>query len=592
MKEKSNEIVIGVFPFENLADGAGNDFFCKSLYYDLVTELSRFRQFRIIASQSLQYDGQSLSDTFNYVPDYVIRGSVRSISGTIRINAQLFLPESNQIIWADHFEGNPSSVRDMQDLLLEKIAASLQQQLNYDLLSQIRIKNRTNASAYEYWLYGMEELKRGTLEADETARDLFQKAIDIDPAYSLAYSGMSLTFFNEWSCQLWERWEASRHGAYEWARKAIDLDAQNYVAAVVLGRVHLYEGNYDLSEHFLRRALRLNSNDIDYLIQLASCFVFLGYPEEAHVLHERVLQLHPINADNYRHIEAFIALERGDFRRTLETGRNVVAPWIDFEAFLAAAAYHAGRFDEMNNYWQRFLKKFSEKILKNPSASPAEAVQWLRVVNPYKGESNFGVFLAFILNSSPEGSAAGETPANAVPGPTYAFVKRSNFWEVTFNGASIFAIELKGYFDLARMLANPEKEFHCTELMGAVLHGDGEPVFDEKAKRAYRKKLQELKDEMDELEHMQNPERQALLQAEYDSLLRHLSSSLGMGGKSRKANDPVEKVRSAVTWRIRKAIQKFEKEHPALGKHLSVSVKTGVFCSYRPEAVPDWVVAF
>jgi tetratricopeptide (TPR) repeat protein len=75
--------------------------------------------------------------------------------------------------------------------------------------------------------------KKGSFENDINAREHFEKAIEIQPDYSLAYSGMSLTYFNEWSCQLWERWNISKSGAYQWAQKAIELDDQNYVAALI-----------------------------------------------------------------------------------------------------------------------------------------------------------------------------------------------------------------------------------------------------------------------------------------------------------------------------------------------------------------------
>ncbi len=583
MKESNHEITLAVFPFENLADGSTARFYCKSLYLDLVTELSRFRQFRIVAHES--------TDVFaERSPDYAIKGSFRSIDGDFRISAQLLKPAFHEIIWADHFEGNKNQLVSIQDDLLEKIAASLQQQLNYDLLSQMRRKDDLDASAYEFWLCGMEELRKGTLEADENARAFFQKAIEIDPGYPLAYSGMSLTFFNEWSCRLWERWEVSRLGAYEWARKAIDLDNQNYIAAVVLGRVHLHEGNYDLSEHYLRRALRLNPNDTDCLIQIASCFVFLGYVDEAHSLHQRVLQLNPINFDNYKHIAAFIALERGEFDESIETGRHVAAPWLDFDAFLAAAAYHAGNRADMGVYWKRFLQRFEECVIKKPALGSEEAVHWLRIVNPYKSNSYFEKFLDFIRNAQSEEDSDHNMPGDRVVLPRYAFIKRGDIWEMAFDGKSIIAIELKGFFDIAKMLASPEKQFHCTELMGTGLFSEGEPVFDDKAKKAYRRRLQELKEEIDETDLLHNHERRTQLQMEYDSLMRHLTTSLGIGGKSRKTNDPVEKVRSAVTWRVRKAIQRIEKEHPVFGKHLSLSIKTGVFCAYRPESVSEWTV--
>ncbi len=89
---------------------------------------------------------------------------------------------------------------------------------------------------------------------DLRARDHFKKALEIQPDYSLGYIGMSLTYFNEWSCQLWDRWDVCKTGAYEWAQQAIELDDQNYVAAVVPGKIFLYEGSYETAEYYIRKS--------------------------------------------------------------------------------------------------------------------------------------------------------------------------------------------------------------------------------------------------------------------------------------------------------------------------------------------------
>jgi hypothetical protein len=69
-----------------------------------------------------------------------------------------------------------------------------------------------------------------------------------------------------------------------------------------------------------------------------------------------------------------------------------------------------------------------------------------------------------------------------------------------------------------------------------------------------------------------------------------MRKAIGLGGRDRKMGDSSERARSAVTWRIRHAIKKLEVVHPALARHLRVSLKTGVFCSYEPEKETRWFV--
>ena len=140
------------------------------------------------------------------------------------------------------------------------------------------------------------------------------------------------------------------------------------------------------------------------------------------------------------------------------------------------------------------------------------------------------------------------------------------------------------------MWVQPYSPVHCTALMGAVLSVRGEAVFDEKAKSDFQRRILELQQEIAEAEELHNSNRSAELQTEYDRLLDHLARSVGLGQKTRTIASGTEKARTAVTWRIRHAIKKIGEFHPKLGKHLEISVKTGLFCSYSPENEVTWMV--
>ena len=551
---------------------------CKSFYIDLVTELSRFQQFRIIPLESAAE---------GFISDYSIKGSFGYQNEIFRINAQLVNNHNNRIVWAERFEGDKESLFNIQEATLKQIVSTLQLQLNHDLLLHIRKKPSENLSAYEHWLYGMQELKKGSVEADEKARIYFQHAIDMDPGYSLAYTGMSLTYFNEWSCQLWERWDVSQRGAFEWAQKAIDLNDQDPVAAMVLGRVYVYEAEYEIAEHYLRRALRLNPNDTTNLIQIASCFVYLGYLEEAQSLYDKVQKLDPLHEHNYHHVAALIAFEKGQFEKCIALSNTARLVWVDFSAMVAAAHYEMGDFDNMHRWWNDFLSDFQKKISKNAEVNSAQAVQWIINVSPYKGATLCSRFWQFIGGKQVAMSQREFVKATAAN--KYYFLKENEVWQMAYEGKQVLMTEVKGFIDLAKLLGNPEKQFHCIELMGSGLEANAEPLFDEKAKRSYQKKIRELQEEIRWSENNNDLQRSTYLHEEYDQIVEHLTSSLGLKGKVRKSYDNLDKTRSAVTWRIRNAIQRIEKVHPMLGKHLSTSIRTGILCSYSPEKTIKWI---
>jgi TolB-like protein len=573
---RKNEIALAIHSFENFTADTGMDVVCKSFYIDLTTALSRFSQFRIIANESVE--GNSAK--------YAIKGSFRYQNNILKITAQLLNNDSNRVAWAEHFEGDKESIFGIQEQVVTQIVSNLQVQVNHDLLIRIRKKSPVNFTAYEHFLCGMEEIKKGTLEADEKARVHFNQAIEIDPSYSLAYSGMSLTYFNEWSCQLWERWDLCQQQAFEWAKKAIDLDEQNYVAALVLGRVYLYEAKFEIAENYLRDALRLNPNDVDNLIQIASCFGYLGYLDEAEALYERVLQLNPGNTIAFNHVGAFIAFEKGDFNKAIALGSKAKIAWVDFPATIAAAYYEVGNFDAMYRWWQTFLQEFERKI-KKEKADIAEALQWIIDVSPFKGKTNLFRFWEFM--GGKQAITHERVFLKATPADKNYFLKEHEIWKISYESKVVLMTEVKGFYDLVKLLEQPDQQIHCTELMGGGIVTHSEFVFDAKAKSSYQKKILALQEEIRWSETNNDLHRTAALHQEYDDIVNHLTSSLGLKGKVRKVNDPLDKTRSAVTWRIRNAIQKIEKVHPMLAKHLSTAIKTGIFNSYSPERPVKWI---
>ncbi len=586
-KKLRDTVTIAVFPFENLSAGKDSALFCASLCMDLITELSKFRQFQIISMQSMQQLNPDRDSLDKLNADYHVLGSFRFDRQRIRVNAQLVESHSLRMVWANRFDASRAQMLEVQEDLLQEILGTLQEQLNYDLLSQLRKKESTKLSAYEYWLYGMEEIKKGTVKSDEKAREFFREAISIDPEYSLAYSGMSLSYFNDWSCQLWERWEVSQNGAFEWAEKAIELDEYNYIAASVLGRVFLYKEAYETAEHYIRKSLHLNNNDPSTLIQNATSLVYIGYPEEALELYEKSRRINPAN--EYLHIGSFIRFMCGHFKEAQELiSKAPHSPWIDQHVYTAGAHYFLGNTEKMMHYWNEYLVLYKKKITRKARGSDKGAIEWFLTVNPFRKPGPIHSFLehlggeTFSINPSPPESGLTEEEGK--------FTREGELWTMGFAGTEVTLPEVKGFHDLQKMLSRPNEPFHCAELMETAINEEGISVLDAKAKRTYQAKILSLQENLAEAENNNDFHEAAILQKEYDELVDHLANSLGLGGRSRKKGNSIDKARSAVTWRIRSAISKIEKDHPRLGIHLSNSIRTGTTCSYHPEKRISWQI--
>jgi hypothetical protein len=133
---------------------------------------------------------------------------------------------------------------------------------------------------------------------------------------------------------------------------------------------------------------------------------------------------------------------------------------------------------------------------------------------------------------------------------------------------------------------------HVLDLVGAppaTRHeSDLGEVLDARARAEYRRRLAELDDELAEAEAHADRGRLEKARAERDFLVHELAAAVGLGGRPRKAGDPLERARKAVSGRIRMAIGRIDREHPALGRHLDASVRTGTYCTYDPELATTW----
>ncbi len=169
------------------------------------------------------------------------------------------------------------------------------------------------------------------------------------------------------------------------------------------------------------------------------------------------------------------------------------------------------------------------------------------------------------------------------------FERSGDAWLVDWAGRGLTMRSSKGMHDLAHLLAEPGREVHCLELAGAgVEQASTGEVIDETARRDLEQRIRDLQGEIDEAEAHNDHARADRAQAEFDAVVEHLAGALGLGGRARRGGSTAERARSAVTHRIRATIRRLSEEHPDLGRHLAVSVTTGVFCRYQPERPVHW----
>jgi len=182
-------------------------------------------------------------------------------------------------------------------------------------------------------------------------------------------------------------------------------------------------------------------------------------------------------------------------------------------------------------------------------------------------------------------------PISATATGAASLVREGPTWAVTFAGRTARLRDSKGLAGLAMLLAHPEKDVHCLELMGGRDVGaDTGPLIDLQARRAYESRIRDLQEDIDEARDIGDPLRAERAELELDALVQHLTEAFGLAGRSRTGGSASERARSAVGWRIRAAVRHADEEHPELARHLRNSVRTGTWCSYRPESPVEWTV--
>jgi hypothetical protein len=171
------------------------------------------------------------------------------------------------------------------------------------------------------------------------------------------------------------------------------------------------------------------------------------------------------------------------------------------------------------------------------------------------------------------------------------------YWSVEHRGCLVRLRDSKGLRYLAELVARPGVERHVLDLVGLVeapaepgldrrALGDAGPLLDAQAKAAYKRRLVQLHDEVEEAEQFGDEAGITRAQAEIDALAAELARAVGLGGRDRRAASAAEKARLNVTRALRAAITHISKVHPELGVHLDRCVLTGRFCSYDPGPHP------
>jgi adenylate cyclase len=294
---------IAVLPFKNLSGDPEQEYFSDGITNDVITDLSKFRELFVIASNSVfVYKGkpvkaQEVSRELGV--RYVLEGSVQKAGEQVRINTQLIDATTGHHLWAERYDRDLKDLFAVQDEIVQTIVATLAVRIDAEERRRVMRKDTESLEAYDYVLRGWEYFSRTTRSANTQARQMFEKAIELDPRYATAYVGLGRTHLALFQFGWTEFPARALQRTHYLAQKALSLEESNASAHALLGIVYRYRLQYDLATKELERAIELNPNNARSHAALGTVLNYTSRPDDAIDKLETALRLNPTMRPGY-----------------------------------------------------------------------------------------------------------------------------------------------------------------------------------------------------------------------------------------------------------------------------------------------------
>ena len=284
---------IAILPLENLSRDPEQEYFADGLTDSLITDLGQVSTLRVISRTSvMQYKRtkKSLPQIARELNvDAAVEGTVQRSGNRIRITAQLLQARTDRHLWAETYERDAEDVIRLERQMALAIAHEVTGRLTPGQETRLSRSGTTNPRAYDAYLRGRYLFSQRTEEPVTAAIGYFKQALQEDPHFGLAYSGLADCYAAGW----WTKRDL--YLAEEYARKALAIEPDLAEAHASLGLVYTYGGKFADAEKELRRALDLNRNYVMAHQWRALHLLFVGRLEEALAESDRARQLDPFS---------------------------------------------------------------------------------------------------------------------------------------------------------------------------------------------------------------------------------------------------------------------------------------------------------
>ena len=376
---------IAVLPFQNMSGDPEQEYFADGIAEDIITALSKLSQLFVIArNSSFTFKGRNVDIrdvSKNLGVHYVLEGSVRKSGNRVRITSQLIDAKTGGHLWAERFDRDLTDIFAVQDDVTKQIVAALAVNLNEDDRQRLLTEHTDNLEAYDLFLRARELYYLQSKESNSQARELLQRAIELDPGFVPAVSFLSAThildYMNGWSASPSQSLEEAR-GA---ARLALALDDRYPPAHLALGAFNLMSRQHDAAIREIETAISLNPNYAEAHNEIGLILHYAGRSEEALPHFDRAMALNPYFPGHWLHFPAQAAYQLGRYEAAVAILKRRITrnPNTDASRVLLAASYgQMGLVEEARLAWREVFR-----------VNPEYSLEQRREVLPYKNPADF-----------------------------------------------------------------------------------------------------------------------------------------------------------------------------------------------------------
>jgi adenylate cyclase len=288
---------IAVLPFENMSGDPEQEYFSDGITEDIITALSKFRWFFVIARNStFAYKGQAID--IKHVGRelgvrYVLEGSVRKAGNRVRISAQLIEAETGNHLWAERYDRNLEDIFELQDEITQTISAAIEPELFSSEHNRALRKPTDDLTAWDLFQRAVALLWQRDRASIESGIQLIRQAVDLDPKFGQAFGYLAYGAFLLLVYERAEDRDATLKQGIADAQHAIAIDRRDYCAQYALGRLYTMAGDHQAAIRALDTCVAINPNFAAGYVGLEEAHVYGGDPNKAIEYADKATRLSP-----------------------------------------------------------------------------------------------------------------------------------------------------------------------------------------------------------------------------------------------------------------------------------------------------------